>query len=145
MVAAAHSAFFDLDKAFLDDICKEIGVETEGVTLVQVLSDLVKHVHEQAAEKPIEQQELSAILAIGMNETDNSVMDIADEDMLMPCLDKHDIKAFQDRLSNLSGISMQHVRNFKGDNSILILSLIQEHQKGPFGEEQCGTIFSSSG
>ena len=144
MVAAAQSAFFDLDKAFLDDICKEIGVEAEGVTLVQVLSDLVKHVHEQADVKPTEQQELFAILAIRMNEPDNSLLDIVDEGMLMPCLDKDEIRAFQDRLSNMSGISMRQMKISKETTAIHHF-VNSGKPEGPFGENQCGTIFSSSG
>ena len=91
----AMKCFHNCGLPQLKTIVTEYGIQHECLTLPLTLSVLIKHFYKLNHKKDMPDQDLHAVLSLRCTEMTDVCTDIADEDMLITCLDKDDIKAFQ--------------------------------------------------
>ena len=90
----ARNAFWDLDLPQLKKLVAEFGIMVVGISLPATLSACVSFFIKKFTNKEVTVQELHDILSLRCSDGD-VMADVADEDMLLECLDHEDVKSFQ--------------------------------------------------
>jgi hypothetical protein len=94
LLHAARNAFWDLDLPQLKKLVTESGIVVVGISWPATLSACVSFFIKKFTNKEVTVQELHDILSLRCSDGD-VMADVADEDMLLECLDHEDVKSFQ--------------------------------------------------
>ena len=96
LVHAAKQAFFKLNLDQLMTVANERKLDIPGDSLPDTVTSLVKDVLEEHSERALSQEELHEILALRCCEETDLFKDVCDDDLLIDCLDKEEIKQLLD-------------------------------------------------
>ena len=96
LLAAARTAFYNLDLPQCKILNSEHDICAECVSLPRTICALVTFFIKKYTGKEPSQQELRSILSLRCSDDQDMCYDVADEDMLLQCLDADDVKSFQD-------------------------------------------------
>ena len=88
-------AFQNIGLTQLKTIAIENGIKHDCLTLPLTLTVLIKHFYKEHIKKDISDAELHAIPALRSAYPGDLVGSVADEDMLLGCLDKDGVAAFK--------------------------------------------------
>ena len=96
LLAAARSAFYNLDLPQCKILNSEHKIGAECVSLPRTIGALVTFFIKKYTGKEPSQQELRSILSLLCSDDQDMCYDVADEGMLLQCLDAEDVNTFQD-------------------------------------------------